>query len=896
VALANTIEVTVNADTAAAVAQVVAASKAMEKSLGSIDAKIRFPDADKDADRAGADSGRAYWRGFDRESDKGSKRSGGRLKRAVALWGGLFIALGETAGVALYGATGAVGSLASSLLSAVGAGAALLPVAAGLAAAFATIAIGVSGVGGGFKAINKEFADAVKEGRAFNIEADGIKEALKGMAPEAARLVTAFGEIRGELSQFKLAIQGDLFAGLTEAFQDIYTKQKDSVVEAFRTIATVINGVIKDVVAAIGEFDIGQILSSWAPIIGNVLGALAPLTTAFLNFLTTATPFAEVLSRRFAEWAENLAGLTEGEAGRERMVDFLERSVASMDAWLGLIGAVGGAFNTFIKIASGEGDSLVTSLTKIVTKFDEWMQTAGGESAVREFLETSTRLLKSMTPILDGIVGMFDKVVTAEAVGRFEDLAKTLGDLLPYIGELLHAVGDTGLLNTFAEAILEIARAAERSGLIDAIQRLATAIGTSLGKVLDKLVSSGVLDVLGEGLALIAEAAAEVLTAIFSNQEFLDAFREGLAAIADVVAILVPLFVELLPSLLNLLPAFISLLELLPPLAELIAALTPVLTLVIDAFVLWSTVSAEVMGAIAAVVSTVITEIIEFITALVESFTPLVESVRSLPEIWNAALAAVTGAISAFVGFVTGAFRAVRDVVVDVWNGMWAAVKSLYKTFFSGFVSDIGGYFRGLISTLQGVWDSITSAFSGFISFMTGLWDDAKSAWNDTVADLRQFKTDVINTIKAIPDAVTGALSKLVDAIVNPFKKAYETAKGWVDKIKNLPGSIAGGIGGALGSLNPFARGGMVFGPTKALIGEAGPEAVIPLGRPLHQIDPSVRKMAELLRNGPTTAGGNQSNTVQRIAPQTNNFVIHDSTGSAEATAQKIVNRLLVGL
>ena len=50
-----------------------------------------------------------------------------------------------------------------------------------------------------------------------------------------------------------------------------------------------------------------------------------------------------------------------------------------------------------------------------------------------------------------------------------------------------------------------------------------------------------------------------------------------------------------------------------------------------------------------------------------------------------------------------------------------------------------------------------------------------------------------------------------------------------------------------------LASGGLFDGPTPAIIGEAGREAVIPLDRPLSQINPSVRGMAAALRGGGTT-------------------------------------------
>lgn len=67
--------------------------------------------------------------------------------------------------------------------------------------------------------------------------------------------------------------------------------------------------------------------------------------------------------------------------------------------------------------------------------------------------------------------------------------------------------------------------------------------------------------------------------------------------------------------------------------------------------------------------------------------------------------------------------------------------------------------------------------------------------------------------------------------------------------------------------VRPYATGGTVFGPTNALIGEAGPEAVVPLNRPLSQVDPSVRLLSAIAQGKiPHMAaggiGGAQSKTV----------------------------------
>jgi len=88
-----------------------------------------------------------------------------------------------------------------------------------------------------------------------------------------------------------------------------------------------------------------------------------------------------------------------------------------------------------------------------------------------------------------------------------------------------------------------------------------------------------------------------------------------------------------------------------------------------------------------------------------------------------------------------------------------------------------------------------------------------------------------------------------------------------------------------------------VLGPTLAQLGEGGaPEAVIPLTRPLSQIDPSVRAMAAMLRGQGPVPSSSVSTTVGATSNQTNNFTINDMTGDGEATAQKVMNRIAVGL
>jgi hypothetical protein len=115
-----------------------------------------------------------------------------------------------------------------------------------------------------------------------------------------------------------------------------------------------------------------------------------------------------------------------------------------------------------------------------------------------------------------------------------------------------------------------------------------------------------------------------------------------------------------------------------------------------------------------------------------------------------------------------------------------AAVVLAYKKFepFRDIVDDIG---RALKAAFTGVVDAIKTAVSTYIGIYKGLFNGIAKAWNNTIGKL-SFK---------VPSWVPGLGGKGFD-------------------VPNIP---------------ELANGGIVSSPTLALIGEAGPEAVVPLDR-----------------------------------------------------------------
>jgi hypothetical protein len=81
--------------------------------------------------------------------------------------------------------------------------------------------------------------------------------------------------------------------------------------------------------------------------------------------------------------------------------------------------------------------------------------------------------------------------------------------------------------------------------------------------------------------------------------------------------------------------------------------------------------------------------------------------------------------------------------------------------------------------------------------------------------------------------AVTAALRIVGDGFTNGIINPVKAAIGLVADLVRLMGKIPGvsAIGGLVGKIPGFADGGIVTRPTLAMVGEKGPEAIVPLGR-----------------------------------------------------------------
>jgi hypothetical protein len=139
-------------------------------------------------------------------------------------------------------------------------------------------------------------------------------------------------------------------------------------------------------------------------------------------------------------------------------------------------------------------------------------------------------------------------------------------------------------------------------------------------------------------------------------------------------------------------------------------------------------------------------------------------------------------------------------------------------------------FIKDLIDKIPGVF---TSAVNGITNALSTVWSVIKKPFVDGWDAASKAGQTVVDWFWKVRDGINNALSGVANVIKYPFEVAFNAVKTlWnntIGKISFTVPSWVPGMGGKGFSFPKMAKGGIVDKPTLALIGEAGPEAVIPL-------------------------------------------------------------------
>jgi phage-related protein len=511
--------------------------------------------------------------------------------------------------------------------------------------------------------------------------------------------------------------------------------------------------------------------------LGKIAGALAAAFSvrAITNFAKEAVLAAEgvaTANARIAQIAKttDLFGAST-QAVTDRLIGFAEANEMRLAVDAEVIKSVQGQLLTFK--ALGATATETGGIFDRTTEAAFNMAAAGFGSAESNAIQ----LGKALEDPIRGLTALRRSGTTFTA--EQEDLIKTLvrtGDLAGaqelILGELESQYGGV------AEAT---ANASDRIGL--AFDNIKETVGAVLLPVFAELAQQLVpmTEAIGTELAAAFEDLTPVLMEIVAALPgLMQAFMPLIPVIGEVVRI----FFELIESLL---PVFIELLDMILPavseLAPIIAdalvlafdALVPVLMELIEAFM-------PIVEALLPVLSKLIVALAPVIVKLIEAFMPLIDLI--LPLLVN------------LIEFLTPLLIVVADILAVL-------------------LTQAVGY--------------VVTAFQNFIKFLGPF----TKAFEDTFGGVKEFFYGIVNGLIGLWEAFANSVINGVNFVIRALNRVQVRAPQW---LTNLTGISSFGINiQELPNISlprvALADGGIVPGPMNALIGEAGPEAVIPLDK-----------------------------------------------------------------
>lgn len=236
------------------------------------------------------------------------------------------------------------------------------------------------------------------------------------------------------------------------------------------------------------------------------------------------------------------------------------------------------------------------------------------------------------------------------------------------------------------------------------------------------------------------------------------------------------------------------------------------------------------------------------VTRLKEVFVGLVEPLMPVMNLLG----------DLFEGVVKPLMATIGPLIKDISTGLMAVLKPVMQI--------LGPMMQGWIEGLTSVFAPIKELFGSIDELMTeifgkgqGLGDVFKvigtvlgTLYKVTFVPIKAAITFMVQGLKSAIGIVSGfvdifqgnfgeGLKKIAQGVIGfilrPFQLIIDLATGTlnavIDGLNKIPGvdlpKVEFNLADSVTGLLPMAKGGIVTGPTKALVGEAGPEAVIPL-------------------------------------------------------------------
>lgn len=668
---------------------------------------------------------------------------------------------------------------------------------AGVGAAVATLNVALLGMGDAFSA-------------AFE-DAEAFEEAIADLAPSAQAVAREFRSLVPLFQAIRIDVQQAFWAQLEGVLTKVASVLAGPLRAGMISVSTALGGVVLEFARFLAQRETADVL---AQVFDRTAAAVDNIADAIVPFLQGMRTLVEIFAPQIELMTENL------EAGAESFRDWAAAAQESGEAlqrfeqaaeFLGTLGEiVGGAFriiDSAIQASHNAGVDLFQTVADLINQAADLSETVEAQAGLQQFFQSVDQLIRALLPVLGE---------AAVQVGR---LTSPLADLVTALGPGVRAAlrGITDALIALVESGGEVFAEALSDAFIILAPHLAV-VGELAGKLLEAVAP--LLDPLARLIGFILEFAAGIALLLVP---LIEPFTTLLSAI------LTPLFEVLLRVAQVALPpladAFERLAEKATPLIEklgdeflnfVLASLPPslyILQLAIDGIIWiidqWIKYNDDIVAGLKTLWNWIKENVVPILR---DELWPLIRD-ELIPALID----------------LKDRFKDLWDEVVNFWEEIEELVRVLTEDLFPELdVADLllaGVYaavflLRYWIILLTGSVRTLTTVLGPLIKAWKTAAGGAK-ALREAIQRLRGSGVDLLGTIKSITDRGL--------RVVNTFKSMVTAAKNLASAIYDIP-SLPSGLSGGL--FNFFADGGIVTRATAAVIGEAGPEVVLPLTQP----------------------------------------------------------------
>lgn len=211
------------------------------------------------------------------------------------------------------------------------------------------------------------------------------------------------------------------------------------------------------------------------------------------------------------------------------------------------------------------------------------------------------------------------------------------------------------------------------------------------------------------------------------------------------------------------------------------------------------------------------------------------------------------GMLSAPILIVIGVIAGLIAIGVALYKN-WDEIKAGAAQFKADFVATFTAMKDAVVNKFTEIKTAVVNKFNEIKTSISTTWDNIKTAVSTKVDSI---KTAVTTKFESLRNSVKAKWEAIKNAITQPIDNALTKLRGIVNKIKGLfPINIGkimsniklphinigskegiGGIKVPTFSVDWYAKGGIFDGPSVIGVGEAGPEAVVPLNKLWQKLD-----------------------------------------------------------